>query len=93
MIVVGVIVSTNIHLTAMTLYEWVIILVLIFGGAGFLVKVLVVGDYNDDDEDRFGYRERKTVRRQNKRSSYTSSSVNTGSVDVEAELEAMKKGK
>lgn len=93
LIVVGVIVSTNIHLTAMTLYEWVIILVLIFGGAGFLVKVLVVGDYNDDDEDRFGYRERKTVRRQNKRSSYTSSSISSGHVDVEAELEAMKKGK
>lgn len=89
LIVVGIIASTSIHLTAMTLYEWVLILILIFGGAGLLVKVLVVGDYHDEDEDRFGYRERKTVRRQGKRSSYTGVS----SIDVETELEALKKKK
>ena len=32
--------TTNIHLSAMTLYDWILILVLIFGGAGLVGKVL-----------------------------------------------------
>lgn len=40
-IVVSIIMSTTIHLTRMSLYEWVLILVLIFGGIGFLAKVLL----------------------------------------------------
>lgn len=43
-IIVSVIMSTHIHLTTMTLYEWVLILVLIFGGAGFVAKVLFASD-------------------------------------------------
>ena len=39
-IIVSIIMSTSIHLATMTLYEWVLILVLIFGGAGFVAKVL-----------------------------------------------------
>ena len=39
-IVVSVIMSTNIRLVTMSLYDWVLILVLIFGGAGFVAKVL-----------------------------------------------------
>lgn len=34
--------TTNIHLSAMTLYDWILILVLIFGGAGLVGKVLLL---------------------------------------------------
>lgn len=41
LIVAAVVMNTNIHLTSMTLYEWVLILVLIFGGVGLTAKVLL----------------------------------------------------
>lgn len=90
LILVAVIASTSIHLTSMTLYEWVLILVMIFGGAALDAKVLLVSDYKDDEEDRGGYRARKTNRRRsgNARSSYRS----TDSASVEDELEKIKKG-
>lgn len=90
LILVAVIASTSIHLTSMTLYEWVLILVMIFGGAALDAKVLLVSDYKDDEEDRGGYRARKTNRRRNgsARSSYRS----TDFASVEDELEKIKKG-
>lgn len=90
LILAAVIASTSIHLTSMTLYEWVLILVMIFGGAALDAKVLLVSDYKDDEEDRGGYRARKTNRRRsgNARSSYRS----TDSASVEDELEKIKKG-
>ncbi len=90
LILVAVIASTSIHLTSMTLYEWVLILVMIFGGAALDAKVLLVSDYKDDEEDRGGYRARKTNRRRsgNARSAYRS----TDSASVEDELEKIKKG-
>ena len=42
-IIASVVMTTNIHLSAMTLYDWILILVLIFGGAG-----LVAGNFSDD---------------------------------------------
>ena len=93
LIIVAIIASTNIHLVSMSLYDWILLLVLIFGGAGLLAKVLLVGDYKDDEEDCGGYRSRKSRRRHSGTygsSSYSSSST---SIDVEAELEAIKKGK
>lgn len=39
-IVVAVIMTTNISLAYTTLYEWILILVLIFGGAGLLARIL-----------------------------------------------------
>lgn len=42
-IVLTIILSTNISLTRMTLFDWVVILVLIFGGVGLLIRVLIVG--------------------------------------------------
>lgn len=92
-IIIGVIVSTDIRLTAMTLYSWIVILVLIFGGAGLLAKVLLVGDYKDDDEERSGYRARKTNRRQNTVSRRTKGSDSISGLDVESELERIKKGR
>lgn len=40
LIVIAVILSTNIHLTSMTLFDWLVILVLIFGGLGFVASVI-----------------------------------------------------
>ncbi len=42
-IIVSIILSTNISLVRITLYEWVLILVLIFGGAGLITKLLLGG--------------------------------------------------
>lgn len=42
-IVVSIILTTNISLVRMTLYEWVLILILIFGGAGMLARILFTG--------------------------------------------------
>lgn len=39
-IIVAIVMTTNISLVRMTLYEWILILVLIFGGAGMLSRVL-----------------------------------------------------
>lgn len=39
-IIITIIMTTNIRLVQMTLYEWVVILVLIFGGAGLLARIL-----------------------------------------------------
>lgn len=40
LIIVSIIISTRIHLMYLSLYEWILILVLIFGGAGLLARVL-----------------------------------------------------
>lgn len=42
-IVAAVIMTTHISLVHVTLYEWVVILVLIFGGAGLLARILFAG--------------------------------------------------
>ena len=56
-IIAGVIASTTIRLQTITLYEWVIMLVLIFGGAGLLTKILLT-----NPEDDYGYHSRKKNR-------------------------------
>ena len=43
-IIVSVIASTTISLPKITLYEWILYLVLIFGGAGLLARALFGGD-------------------------------------------------
>lgn len=61
-IIAAVIASTTIHLTTITLYEWILILVLIFGGAGLLAKILLA-----NPEEDYGYHER----RRNRENSYS----------------------
>lgn len=39
-IIAAIVMTTNISMVRITLYEWVLILVLIFGGAGLLAKLL-----------------------------------------------------
>lgn len=51
-IVAVVIMNTNISLISMTLYEWVIILVLIFGGLGLTAKVLLANNRSGDEDGR-----------------------------------------
>ena len=50
LIVAAIVISTNISLVHMSLYEWVIILVLIFGGAGILAKILLASRAADKEE-------------------------------------------
>lgn len=42
-IILAIIMTTNIRLVHVTLFEWIVILVLIFGGAGLLAKLLFAG--------------------------------------------------
>ena len=46
-IIASVVMTTNIHLSAMTLYDWILILVLIFGGAGLVAKVLFANNKSE----------------------------------------------
>ncbi len=53
-VVAAIILSTNISLVSVTLYDWVVILVLIFGGAGLLARILFAGRPAADRERRDG---------------------------------------
>lgn len=47
-IILAIIMTTNIYLVRITLYEWVLILVLIFGGAGLLARILFAGRHTSE---------------------------------------------
>lgn len=55
-VIVAVIMTTNISLVHVTLFEWVVILVLIFGGAGLLARIFFAGrrpsENGVSDQDR-----------------------------------------
>lgn len=76
-IILAIIMTTNISLVRITLYEWVLILVLIFGGAGMLVRILfATKSVEKTDQITTGPRIEQTSARVNA---------------IEAELERMKK--
>lgn len=52
LIVIMVILTTNIHLTTMTLFDWLVILVLIFGGLGFVGRILLADRKNEEVDPR-----------------------------------------
>ena len=81
LIIVSVIMSTHIHLCSMTLYEWILLLVLIFGGAGLVAKVLFAGSASDD--------KKKKSSRKGKGDDIDSSFSSVKNIDDE--LEQMKK--
>ena len=81
LIIVSVIMSTHIHLSAMTLYEWILLLVLIFGGAGLVGKVLFAGNVTSAKE--------KKTSDKGKNTGYGNTFSNGKSIDDE--LEQMKK--
>ena len=77
-IVLAIIMTTNIRLVRITLYEWVLILVLIFGGAGLLARMLFVTRRTSESSHSADSRIEQTSAR----------------VDaIEKELERMKKDK
>ncbi len=77
-IIVSLILSTSISLVHMRLYEWVIILILIFGGAGLLAKILLANPKQFADEDSSSVRELEERRK---------------ILEVEREIEQIKRGK
>ena len=48
LIVASIILNTNIYMVSISMYEWVVMLVLIFGGAGFVAKVLFSDAYKEE---------------------------------------------
>lgn len=81
LIIVSVIMSTHIHLSVMTLYEWILLLVLIFGGAGLVGKVLLSGSGTSYGE--------KKASGKDKNKGYKDTFSNGKSIDDE--IEKMKK--
>ncbi|MDE6662291.1 MAG: hypothetical protein K2K46_03010 [Lachnospiraceae bacterium] len=77
-IIVSLIMSTNISLIHMRLYEWVTILILIFGGAGMLARLLLANPKQFADEDSSSVRELEERRK---------------ILEVEREIEQIKRGK
>ena len=50
LIIASIILNTELHLRSTTLYEWLIMLIFIFGGGAMVLKVLCNPKYRDDDE-------------------------------------------
>ena len=80
LIIVSVIMSTHIYLSAMSLYEWILILILIFGGARLVGKVLLAGNGSSAE------RKKKSLE---KKDNYGGTFSNGKSIDDE--IERMKK--
>lgn len=77
-IILAIIMTTNISLMRMTLFDWILILVLIFGGAGLLARILFAGRSTSESQ----LPTNPGIER-------TSTRVDA----IEAELERMKKDK
>lgn len=54
LIIAAIVASTRIWLVTITMYEWVLILVLIFGGAGLVAKVLLSEKSKKDKSEQTG---------------------------------------
>lgn len=84
-VVVTIIMTTNIRLVYITLYEWVLILVLIFGGCGMLLRVLFATDKKSTEDDYnnpyYGYYHSKSLSEKKKDTL----------AEIEKEIEQMKK--
>ena len=79
-IIAAIIMTTNISLVHISLFEWGLILILIFGGAGLLARILFAGRRVQESE--VSGADRKQIED-------TSARVRA----IEDELESMKKGK
>ena len=80
-IIVSIILSTNISFVHITLFEWILILVLIFGGAGLLAKILFAVPRRNAD-----------TAEQDRRLSNSENKVRRIEQEIDRELEEMKKG-
>lgn len=81
-IIAAVIMNTNIRLVTITLYEWVLILVLIFGGGALVAKISFAYRGEDEDDDR--PRRRKKTRK-------TEEKTYDIEDDIDEQLERLKK--
>ena len=70
LIIAAIIMSTQLHMRSTTLYEYLIMLVFIFGGGAMVLKVLCNPKYRDDDDrkrDSFDYEEELEKIRRNRK--------------------------
>ena len=71
LIIAAIILNTQIHMRSTTLYEYLIMLVFIFGGSAMVLKVLCNPKYRDDDDSdsrsEFDYEEELEKIRRNRR--------------------------
>lgn len=49
-IIVSIILSVNIHMVSMSMFDWIVILVLIFGGLGFVARVLFAEKHGNSNK-------------------------------------------
>lgn len=75
-VVIAIIMTTHISLVHITLYEWALILILIFGGAGLLARILFAGRRTPESRTSVDMRSERTNHRDS---------------SVEDELERMKR--
>lgn len=75
LIIAAIVLSTRIYLSRLTLYEWALILVLIFGGAGLLARVL----FATPGRKQCGKEEQKAIE------------VRDKALEIEKEIEQIKK--
>lgn len=83
-IIATIIMNTNIQLMRMTLYEWVLILVLIFGGGALVAKISFAYRGEDEEDDR-----RRSRKRTRKNEEYTYDIED----DIDEQLEKLKKNR
>jgi len=83
-IVISIILSTSMTLSYMTLFDWIVILVLIFGGAGFILRILL--GYKKEEES--GYKNRRNAR---KNKTDNSDKIEKKDTSIEEELEEIRK--
>lgn len=71
LIIAAIILNTQLHMRPTTLYEYLIMLIFIFGGGAMVLKVLCNPKYRDDDEpdsrSKFDYEEELEKIRRNRR--------------------------
>lgn len=77
-IIAAVILSTNIRLVHISLFEWILILILIFGGAGLVARILLACPGKDSERDDYSRDARNTSRNMR---------------EIEEEIKRIKKGK
>lgn len=75
LIIVAIILTTNLRLVRITMFEWILILVLIFGGAGMVAKILLSNPKSEGGS--YGSSEVSGIRHE--------------ANEIEKELEQMKK--
>ena len=83
-IIATIIMNTNISLMRMTLYEWVLILVLIFGGGALVAKISFAYRGEDEEDDR---------PRRRRKSSRAERNLDEIESDIDEQLEKLKKNK